>query len=68
MRTFVTAPQAEGNWPGIVFYTDIFQLTDASLRWAVRLAAYGFLVAVPEIYHRVEIRGGGLIGRGHGRA
>jgi len=54
MRTFVTAPQAEGNWPGIVFYTDIFQLTEASLRWAVRLAAYGFLVAVPEIYHRVE--------------
>ena len=54
MRTFVTAPKAEGKWPGIVFYTDIFQLTDASLRWAVRLAAYGFLVAVPEIYHRVE--------------
>jgi len=54
MRTFVTAPQADGNWPGIVFYTDIFQLTEASLRWAVRLAAYGFLVAVPEIYHRVE--------------
>ena len=54
MRTFVTAPKAEGNWPGIVFYTDIFQLTDASLRWAVRLAGYGFLVAVPEIYHRVE--------------
>ena len=45
---------AEGAWPGIVFYTDIFQLTEASLRWAVRLAGYGFLVAVPEIYHRVE--------------
>ena len=39
MRTFVTAPVAEGPWPGIVFYTDIFQLTEASLRWAVRLAA-----------------------------
>src|SRR3712207_1315616 len=54
MRTFVTAPKAEGTWPGIVFYTDIFQLTEASLRWAVRLAGHGFLVAVPEIYHRVE--------------
>lgn len=54
MRTFVTAPKAEGAWPGIVFYTDIFQLTEASLRWAVRLAGHGFLVAVPEIYHRVE--------------
>ncbi|MDA0178663.1 dienelactone hydrolase family protein [Solirubrobacter phytolaccae] len=54
MRTFVTAPKAEGAWPGVVFYTDIFQLTESSLRWAVRLAGYGFHVAVPEIYHRVE--------------
>lgn len=54
MRTFVTQPNAEGAWPGVVFYTDIFQLTESSLRWAVRLAGYGFHVAVPEIYHRVE--------------
>ena len=54
MRTFVAAPAAEGSYPGIVFYTDIFQLTEARLRWAVRLAGYGFIVAAPEIYHRVE--------------
>ena len=54
MRTFVAAPAAEGAYPGVVFYTDIFQLTEASLRWAVRLAGYGFVVAAPEIYHRVE--------------
>ena len=54
MRTFVAAPAAEGSYPGVVFYTDIFQLTEASLRWAVRLAGYGFVVAAPEIYHRVE--------------
>ena len=54
MRTFVAGPAASGAHPGIVFYTDIFQLTESSLRWAVRLAGYGFLVAVPEIYHRVE--------------
>src|SRR5829696_7336081 len=57
MRTSVAAPAAEGSYPGVVFYTDIFQLTEASLRWAVRLAGYGFLVAVPEIYHRVEPAG-----------
>ena len=57
MRTFVAAPAAEGTWPGIVFYTDIFQLTESSLRWAVRLAGHGFVVAVPEIYHRVEPAG-----------
>ena len=46
-----------GAYPGIVFYTDIFQLTEPTLRWAVRLAGYGFVVAVPEIYHRVEPAG-----------
>jgi carboxymethylenebutenolidase len=54
MRTFVAAPTAAGSFPGVVFYTDIFQLTEPSLRWAVRLAGYGFVVAVPEIYHRLE--------------
>jgi carboxymethylenebutenolidase len=57
MRTFVTAPREGGPHPGVVFYTDIFQLTEPSLRWAVRLAGYGFLVAVPEIYHRIEPAG-----------
>jgi carboxymethylenebutenolidase len=57
MRTFVAAPRAGGSHPGVVFYTDIFQLTEPSLRWAVRLAGYGYLVAVPEIYHRIEPAG-----------
>ena len=57
MRTFVAAPRSGGPHPGVVFYTDIFQLTESSLRWAVRLAGYGFLVAVPEIYHRIEPAG-----------
>ena len=57
MRTFVAAPRDGGPHPGVVFYTDIFQLTEPSLRWAVRLAGYGFVVAVPEIYHRIEPAG-----------
>jgi carboxymethylenebutenolidase len=57
MRTFVAAPRAGGPHPGVVFYSDIFQLTEPTLRWAVRLAGYGFVVAVPEIYHRVEPAG-----------
>src|SRR4051794_26404062 len=56
MRTFVAAP-ASGRRPGILFYTDIFQLTESSLRWAVRLAGHGFVVAAPEIYHRIEPAG-----------
>jgi carboxymethylenebutenolidase len=54
MRTFVAAPKSEGAYPGIVFYSDIFQLTGPMLRLCVRLAGHGFVVAAPEIYHRVE--------------
>jgi carboxymethylenebutenolidase len=54
MRMFVTAPKAPGNYPGIVCYSDIFQLTGPMLRACARLAGYGFVAAAPEIYHRVE--------------
>jgi carboxymethylenebutenolidase len=54
MRMFVAAPQATGAYPGILCYSDIFQLTAPMLRACVRLAGYGFVVAAPEIYHRIE--------------
>ena len=54
MRMFVAAPKAEGKYPGIVFYSDIFQLTGPMLMATARLAGYGFVVAAPEIYHRIE--------------
>ena len=57
MRTFVAAPRPRGTYPGVVFYSDIFQLTDSTLRWCRRLAGYGFVVAAPEIYHRIEPAG-----------
>lgn len=54
MRTFVASPNGLGPFPGIVFYSDIFQLTDCTLRWVSRLASYGYVVAAPEIYYRIE--------------
>ncbi|MDQ1558958.1 MAG: carboxymethylenebutenolidase [Pyrinomonadaceae bacterium] len=54
MRLCVAAPKPEGVYPGVVFYSDIFQLTGAMLRATARLAGYGFVVAAPEIYHRHE--------------
>jgi carboxymethylenebutenolidase len=56
LRMFVAAPNDEtkSKFPGIIFYSDIFQLTGPMLRSCVRLAGYGFVVAAPEIYHRVE--------------
>src|ERR1700756_3669819 len=56
LRMFVAAPKNESKskYPGIIFYSDIFQLTGPMLRSCVRLAGYGFVVAAPEIYHRLE--------------
>jgi carboxymethylenebutenolidase len=57
MRSLVAAPKAEGKYPGVLFYSDIFQLTGPTLRSCMRLAGYGFIVAAPEIYHRIEPAG-----------
>jgi carboxymethylenebutenolidase len=54
MRTFVAAPKAEGRFPGIWCYSDIFQLTPPMLRACIHLAGYGFVAAAPEIYRRIE--------------
>jgi carboxymethylenebutenolidase len=54
MRAFIAAPKSEGRYPGVLFYSDIFQLTGPMLRACARLAGYGFVVAAPEIYHRIE--------------
>ncbi|GAA4959364.1 dienelactone hydrolase family protein [Actinoplanes utahensis] len=50
-------PAGDGKWPGLLLYTDIFQLTESTLRTARRLAAAGFVVAVPEIYPHGELAG-----------
>jgi carboxymethylenebutenolidase len=57
MRVFFAAPKDAGKdhqYPGILFYSDIFQLTGPMLRACARLAGHGYLVAAPEIYHRIE--------------
>lgn len=57
MRTLVAAPAAGGDFPAVAFYSDIFQLSEATVRWVSRLASYGFVVAAPEIYYRIEPAG-----------
>ncbi len=54
MRSFVASPKVAGTYPGILLYSDIFQLTEPTIRACVRLAGYGFVVIAPEIYHRIE--------------
>jgi carboxymethylenebutenolidase len=52
IRAVVIAPLGGGARPGVLLYTDIFQLTESTLRTARRLASSGFVVCVPEIYPR----------------
>ena len=57
MRTYIFRPQAEGRYPGILLYSEIFQMTGPIRRTAAFLAGHGFLVAVPEIWHEFEPAG-----------
>jgi carboxymethylenebutenolidase len=57
IRSAVLSPVGEGPWPGVLLYTDIFQLTESTLRTARRLASAGFVVCVPEIYPRGALAG-----------
>ena len=57
MRTHIFRPTAPGRYPGILFYSEIFQVTGPIRRTAALLAGHGFIVAVPEIYHEFEPAG-----------
>lgn len=57
MRTYLFRPVAGGRYPGLVLYSEIFQVTGPIRRIAVILASHGFVVAVPEIFHELEPAG-----------
>ena len=57
MRTHIFRPAAPGKYPGIVFYSEIFQVTAPIRRTAAQLAGQGYTVAVPEVYHEYEPAG-----------
>ncbi len=57
MRTHITRPVSPGRYPGIAFWTEIFQVTGPIRRSAAMLAGHGYLVAIPEVYHEFEAPG-----------
>lgn len=57
MRTSLVRPVAGGRYPGLVLYSEIFQITAPIRRIAAMLASHGFVVAVPEIFHELEPAG-----------
>ncbi|MBK7991984.1 MAG: dienelactone hydrolase family protein [Blastocatellia bacterium] len=61
MRTHIFRPAATGRYPGIVLFSEIFQVTGPIHRTAARLAGNGFIVAVPEIFHELEDTPGTVI-------
>jgi len=57
MRTYIFRPAAEGKFPGIILYSEIFQVTGPIRRAAAAIAGHGYVVAVPEVYHELETAG-----------
>ena len=57
MRTHIARPVAPGRYPGIVFFSEIFQITAPIRRMAAFFAGHGYIVAAPEIYHEFEPAG-----------
>lgn len=54
MRTYVYRPVAEGRYPAIIFYSEIFQQTAPIARSAAIMAGHGFVVLVPEVAHELN--------------
>lgn len=54
MRTYVYRPKADGTFPCIIFYSEIFQQTSPIARTAAIMAGHGFVVLVPEVFHELN--------------
>lgn len=57
MRTHWFRPVADGRFPGLLLYSEIYQVTDPIRRLAAFFAGHGYVVAVPEVYHEYEAPG-----------
>jgi carboxymethylenebutenolidase len=57
MRTYVVRPLAEGKYPAVILYSEIFQATGPIRRFAASVAGHGYIVAIPEVYHELEPAG-----------
>ncbi len=54
MRLHLFRPAVPGRFPGVVFFSEIYQVTDPIRRLAALVAGQGYVVAVPEVYHEYE--------------
>jgi carboxymethylenebutenolidase len=52
LDTYLFQPQGAGAWPAIVMYMDAFGIRPQLGEMAQRLASLGYVVALPNLYHR----------------
>jgi carboxymethylenebutenolidase len=57
MRSYIFRPKEKGRYPGVILFSEIFQMTGPIKRFASFVAGQGYLVAVPEVYHELEPAG-----------
>ena len=57
MRMHLFRPAVEGRFPGILLFSEIYQVTAPIRRLAAMIAGNGYVVAVPEVYHEYESAG-----------
>ena len=58
------AASRPGRFPGVLFFSDIYQVTDPIRRLAAMVAGQGYLVAMPEVYHERAARHGAALRSG----
>lgn len=66
MRLHRFMPNAGGPFPGLILFSEIFQVTGPIARTARRLASQGYIVVAPEVYHEFEPAGCALAYDGEG--
>ncbi|WP_242137080.1 dienelactone hydrolase family protein [Sphingomonas sp. TREG-RG-20F-R18-01] len=57
MRMHLFRPAIDGRLPGVLLFSEIYQVTAPIRRLAAMIAGNGYVVAVPEVYHEYEPAG-----------
>jgi carboxymethylenebutenolidase len=57
MRMHIARPAVEGRFPGVLLYSEIYQITAPIRRLAAMIAGNGYVVTMPEVYHEYEPAG-----------
>jgi carboxymethylenebutenolidase len=52
LDAYVFQPHGDGPWPAVIMYMDAFGIRPQLGEMAGRLASHGYLVALPNLYHR----------------